>query len=174
VPADAAVKAPAVDMDCVLARTSEGTRRMSSRDAELGSKLRSTLFLVTGRQTLGELLSLAGGLAHVVEAQVRSLLESGLIVVVDRRGPTQADLEPVPVAAARIQLLKRIEVAGVAVSGPAERLRAARSLPELAEHARSAAVGIQQLLGRPAAEEFWNHARAILLHWQERDAGTRA
>lgn len=168
------MSAAALDTDCVLARTSEGTRRMSMRDAELGSKLRSTLFLVTGRQTLGELLSLAGGLAHVLEAQVRTLLEMNLIEVVEGTGAPKRGADPLPVAAARIQLLKRIEVAGAALPEPTERLRTARSLPELAGHARDAAVGIQQALGRRAAEEFWIHARAILLHWQERDAGTRA
>jgi len=164
---------PALSRDTVLTRTAEGTRHLGSRDPALGPKLRAALYLVTGRQTVGEMLNLAGGLAHVLEEQLRTLVEMRLVVVVDRPDGASPHDEPVPVAAARIQLLKRIETAGADMAAPAARIRAARSLAELAEHARAAAVAIQEALGRSAAEEFWTHAREILLHWQGRD-GARA
>jgi hypothetical protein len=152
----------------VLARTSEGTRQMAARDPALGSKLRSALFLVSGRQTIGEMLALAGGLAHVLDAQLRTLLEMQLVVIVDQPNRS-ASVEPLPLAAARIQILKRIEAAGADVAEPIAGIRRASSLAELAQQAREAAIAIQRAMGRHAAEEFWTHARAILLHWQERD-----
>jgi len=85
-------------MGTMLARTSEGTRRMSARDPQLGPKLRAALFLVSGRQTLGEMLALAGGLAHVLEEQLQTLLDRQLIVIVDRP-TTEVAAETVPVAA---------------------------------------------------------------------------
>jgi len=160
-------------MGTMLARTSEGTRSMSARDPELGPKLRAALFLVSGRQTLGEMLALAGGLAHVLEEQLRTLLDRQLIVIVDRP-KTEEAAETVPVAAARLQILKRIESAGTDLPEPVARIRAAASLGELTQGAHETAVAIQHALGRGAAEEFWAHARAILLHWQDRDSAARA
>ena len=164
---------PVLTMATLLARTSEGTRRMSARDPELGPKVRAALVMVSGRQTLGEMLALAGGLAHVLEAQLRTLLEKQLIVVVDPPG-TKAAAEPVPVAAARLQILKRVEAAGTGLDEPAARIRAAANLGELTQRSHETAIAIQQAQGRRAAEEFWTHARAILLHWQGREAGARA
>ena len=70
--------------DIVLMRTLEGTRNLSARDPSLGPRLRAALFLVTGRQTVGEMLTVAGGLGHVLEEQLRTLLEMDLVTVVDR------------------------------------------------------------------------------------------
>ena len=161
--------APALALDRVLARTAEGTRRLEVRDQTLSPKLRSALALVSGRQSVGELLDLAGGLAHVLDAQIRTLLEMRLVVVVDRTAGQPAPLESLPLAAAKIQILRRLGAAeGADVQEPAARIRASVSLSQLAEHARAAAVAIQAAAGRAAAEQFWAHAREVLLHWQGR------
>ena len=76
--------APVLSMDTVLARTEEGTRQMIGRDPALGPKLWAALSLVTGRQTVGDLLALAGGLAHVLEEQLRTLVEMELVIAVTR------------------------------------------------------------------------------------------
>jgi hypothetical protein len=168
-------RAPGLALDRVLARTSEGTRRLEARDPSLSPKLRSALALVSGRQSVGELLDLAGGLAHVLDAQIRTLLELRLVVVVDRPSAQRAPTEALPLTAARNQILKRLEAAeGADVREPAARIRASRSLSQLAEHARAAAVAIQAAAGRAAAEQFWAHAREVLLHWQGRAGEERA
>jgi hypothetical protein len=156
--------------DSILSRTPEGTRKLSTRTPELASKLRSALFLVSGRNTFGDLLALAGGLAHVLEAQIRTLLDMGLIEVADQPG-TRTPVAELPVAGARIQLAKRIEATGCP-EAPAliERLREAHTLAELAERAREATLRVQETMGRPEAEQFWSHARGILIHWRDRAA----
>lgn len=162
--------------DCLPVRTDEGTRRMVARDADLSAKLRATLLLVTGRQTLGELLQLAGGIAHVLEEQIHILLELGLIeIAAPPRAPAAPTVDMV-VAAARIQLVARLESTGCADRDVAVgRMRDAATLAELAQRAREAAIQVQRAMGRPAAETFWSHARGILLHWQGRAAaGARA
>ena len=103
----------------------------------------------------------------------RTLLEKQLIVVVTPP-KAQAPAEPVPVAAARLQILKRVEAAVTGLDERVARIRAAASLGELTQRSHETAIAIQQAQGRPAAEEFWAHVRAILLHWQGREAGARA
>lgn len=161
-------------VDCLPVRTGEGTRRMVARDADLSAKLRATLLLVTGRQTLGELLQLAGGIAHVLEEQIHILHELGLIDFAPR-APAAPTVDLV-VAAARIQLLARLESTGCADRDVVvRRIREAATLAELAQRAREAAIQVQRAMGRPAAETFWSHVRGILLHWQARAAaGARA
>jgi len=80
---------PPLSKDMVLMRTLEGTRNMSTRDPSVGPRLRSALYLVTGRQTVGEMLDLAGGLAHVLEEQLRTLVEMDLLTVVEH--PAKSD-----------------------------------------------------------------------------------
>ena len=163
----------AVDLapDSLLSRTPEGTRKLSIRTPELAPKLRSALFLVSGRHTFGDLLDLAGGLAHVLEAQIRILFDMGLIQVAGEPRTRAPAADELPVAGARIQLVKRIEATGCREAQPlVERIRAARTLPELAECAREAATRVQQSMGRPAAEQFWSYAKEILIHWRDRAA----
>ena len=157
--------------DSLLSRTAEGTRKLSTRTPELASKLRSALFLVSGRHTFGDLLGLAGGLAHVLEAQIRTLLDMGLIEVAGRPGARAPLADELPVAGACIQLVKRIETTGCP-EAPAliERIREANTLAELAERAREAALRVQETVGRPEAEQFWSHAKGILIHWRDRAA----
>lgn len=161
-----------LDADCLPVRTEEGTRRMVARDADLSAKLRASLLLVTGRQTLGELLQLVGGIAHVLEEQIHILLELGLVEIADGPRTASAPAVDIGVAAARIQLLGRLESTGCAERGVVtQRIREAGTLAELVERAREAAICVQQAMGRPAAQAFWSHARGILLHWQGRAAG---
>ncbi|HET6265492.1 MAG TPA: hypothetical protein VFD95_11570 [Usitatibacter sp.] len=166
---------PGLALDRVLARTAEGTRRLEVRDQTLSPKLRSALALVSGRQSLGELLDLAGGLAHVLDSQIRTLLELRLVVMVDRASAQSPQSDPLPLAAARNQILRRLAASeGTDVPEAMARIRASRSLSQLAEHARAAAVTIQAAAGRDAAEQFWAHAREVLLHWQGRAGEERA
>jgi hypothetical protein len=155
--------------DSLLSRTSEGARKLSTRAQELAPKLRSALFLVSGRHTFGDLLNLAGGLAHVLESQIRILLDMGLIEVAG--APRPASAEELPVAGCRIQLVKRLE-ASSCPQAPAliERAGNCRTLAECAECARDAALTIQRSVGVPAAEQFWSYAKEILIHWRDRAA----
>ena len=73
-----------LDPDCLLARTAEGTRKMSSRAPDLAPRLRSALFVVSGQRTFRDLMDLADGGAHVLETQIRALLKLGLIEVTGR------------------------------------------------------------------------------------------
>jgi hypothetical protein len=163
----------AIDLapDSLLSRTAEGTRKLSTRTPELTSKLRSALFLVSGRHTFGDLLGLAGGLAHVLEAQFRTLLDMGLIEVAGEPGARTPSTDELPVAGARIQLLKRIEATACpGATALVASIRAARTLAELAERAREATVRVQETMGREEAEHFWSRAKEILIHWRDRAA----
>ena len=163
----------AIDLapDSLLARTPEGTRKLSARTPELASKLRSALFLVSGRHTFGDLLDLAGGLAHVLEAQIRTLLDMGLIQVAGEPRARAPSAEELPLAGARIQLVKRIEAMDCPEAAALiARFRGACTLAELAEGARDTALRLQQTMGREDAEQFWSRAKEILIHWRDRAA----
>ena len=165
--------AMAIDLgpESLLSRTAEGTRKLSARTPELASKLRSALFLVSGRHTFGDLLDLAGGLAHVLELQIRTLLDMGLIEVARPPGGQAPGADELPVAGACIQLVKRIESTGCPETPTLiASIRAANTLAELAERAREAALRVQETMGRPAAEQFWSRAKEILIHWRDRAA----
>jgi hypothetical protein len=173
--------APALDPKCVLARTSEGTRQMSARSQELAPKLRSVLFLVSGRVSFGELLDRAGSLRNLLESQIRSLLELGLIEIAGKSpAPPGAAPQPgsapnsgmlpdlPPVAGAKIQLLRRLESSGsFEASLLAEELLEARTLRELAERARTITLRLQEVDGRTVAEAFWVQAKDILIKWRD-------
>jgi hypothetical protein len=173
-------RVPALASGSVLARTEEGTRQMSARAAELAPKLRSVLFLVTGRISYGELLERAGSLRGVLDAQIQSLFALGLIEVVSEagaraapvasaRGPNSNMLPDLPpVAGAKIQLLKRLEASGSSEATLlADELLSARTLRELAERARDIARRIQEADGRGPGETFWNDAKDILTTWRD-------
>ena len=144
----------------VLARTAEGTRQMSTRAAALSPKLRSVLFLIDGRLTVGEILDRAGSMRNVLEGQITTLMEMRLVDVAG----ASARAELPPVAGAKIQLLKRLEASGSCEAALlADELLDARTLRELAMRAREIAYRLRDADSNAIAEKFWNDAKAILL-----------
>ena len=158
----------------VLVRTALGTLRMRKRSGDLSPKLRSVLFLVSGEVTLGELLDRAGALGPLLESQIRSLCDMGLVAIANAEAaapveppkrPAAAPLKHLdlpPVAAAKISLLERLEACGC---GEIERedLLGARTLRELAERSRAVAIRLQDAGRLAAGEEFWSRAKEILV-----------
>jgi hypothetical protein len=175
--------------DSVLARTPEGTRKMRLRSPDLTPKLRSVLFLVSGELTFGELLERAGALRSVLESQIHALLELGLVEAAGSRGPavTSDHTTPVetsglerpsdlpPLVAAKIQILLRLE--GTACDA-AELLGAdlleARTLLELAERARAAAMRVRESVGATTGDRFWAQCKEILVAWRDFAPGRSA
>ena len=164
----------------VLTRTPEGTRHMSARADDLSQNLRSVLFLVSSRPTVGELLDRAGALKNVLEGQVTTLIEMGLVEVVDNTAPRTPPAsggylppELPPVAGAKIELLKRLEASGSCEATLlAEELLEARTLRELAVRAREIAYRLRDVDGNAIAEGFWAEAKKILIAWRDLAAGT--
>ena len=165
----------------VLTRTPEGTRHMSARADDLSQNLRSVLFLVSSRPTVGELLDRAGTLKNVLEGQITTLIEMGLIEVVNHSAApaaapaSDAYLPPElpPVAGAKIELLKRLEASGSCeTSLLAEELLEARTLRELAMRARDIAYRLRDVDGNAIAEKFWNDSKKVLVAWRDLAAGT--
>ena len=158
--------------DSILTRTREGTLKMRARSPQVSPKLRSVLFLVSGQQSYGQLLDRAGGLRGVLDAQIRALIEMGLIEVHRegaRRedGPSQGGALPA-VAAAKIELLKRIEAAaGKDADRFAAGLLAARTLRDLAERSKEVALMLQASAGAGVGDAFWTQAKEILLTWRD-------
>ena len=157
--------------DSVLTRTREGTLKMRARSPQVSPKLRSVLFLISGLQSYRELLERAGGLRGVLDAQIHALLEMGLIEV-HREGARLDDSPPqgaLPaVAAAKIELLKRIEAAaGKDADRFAAGLLAARTLRDLAERSKEVALMLQASAGSAVADAFWTQAKEILLTWRD-------
>ncbi len=149
----------------VLARTDEGTRSLAARETDLAPQLRAVLFRVTGRCTVGEMLDGAGSLANVLEGQVATLMEMGLVELVKAA--------PVPaVAGAKIDLLKRLEASGSCEAALlADELLDARTLRELAMRAREIAYRLRDVDGNAIAEGFWSEAKKILVSWRDLAAG---
>jgi hypothetical protein len=168
---------PALAPQSILVRTSAGARRMATRSTELAPKLRSVLFLVSGRISFGNLLERAGSLRGLLESQIRELIRLGLLEIVGAESPAPnsgmlPDLPPV--AGAKIQLLKRLEASGSSEAMLlADELLDARTLRELAERARDIAVRLQEVDGRRVAETFWEHAKGILVRWRDFSAAGR-
>jgi len=168
---------PAIAPGSILARTPAGTRRMTTRSAELSPKLRSVLFLVSERASFEELLARAGSLRGLLESQIRELIRLGLLEIVGAAPPapdsgTLPDLPPV--AGAKIQLLQRLEASGSSEAMLlADELLDARTLRELAERARDIAQRLQEADGVRVAELFWENAKAILLRWRDLPAASR-
>src|SRR5258706_4123284 len=99
------------------------------------------------------------------------LLDLGVIDVARASTGRAHVADELPVAGARIQLVKRIESTGCAETPTLiASIRAANTLAELAERAREAALRVQETMGRPAAEQFWSRAKEILIHWRDRAA----
>ena len=168
--------------ESLIARTFEGTRKMNARSPDLSPKLRAVLFLFSEQKTYGELLDRAGSLRSLLASQIQTLLEKGLVEVAGwdetRRpkptapaaAPDSAQLPDLPpVAAAKIQLLKRLEASGVRNARQfAAELLAARTLRELAERSRELAIRLQSAGSLEAGEDFWSHAKDVLLAWRDR------
>src|SRR5262245_51016483 len=99
--------------DCVLTRTSEGSRRMRDRSAGLPARLRSVLFLVDGSQSVQRILAKAGQLGPILEDQLVELLDMGLLEGAPRAEGAQptpkAPYCPVPIVGAKVQLLAALE-----------------------------------------------------------------
>jgi len=164
----------------ILSRTAEGTRRMSARADDLSPKLRSVLFLVNGRHTVGELLERAGGMKNILEGQITTLIEMGLVGAPNASAPpaapaTAAHLPPElpPVAGAKIELLKQLEASGsFEASLLSDELLGARTLRELAVCAREIAYRLRDADGNVIAESFWTEAKRILVAWRDVGPGT--
>jgi hypothetical protein len=157
--------------DSLLSRTAEGTRKLEHAHAEARLETALGALPVSGRHTFGDLLDLAGGLAHVLEAQIRTLLDMGLHRSGRRPGAARPPPTKLPVAGACIQLVKRLEATGCPEATTLiASIRAAGTLAELAVRAREAAVRVQETMGRTQAEEFWARAKEILIHSRDRAA----
>jgi hypothetical protein len=146
--------------DDLLKRTAEGTRQMSARDSDLSPRLRSVLFLVTGRSTVAETLESAGSMRNVLQGQVTTLIEMGLVEVAS--AAVRGELPPV--AGAKIELLRRLEASGSSEAALlADELLDASTLRELALRARDIAYRLRDADGQATAESFWNEAKRILV-----------
>jgi hypothetical protein len=157
----------------VLRRTPEGTRQLSARDDDLSPKLRAVLFLVNGRLAVGEILDRADGMKSILEGQIQTLIEMGLVEVAGTQANVDAKAEMPTVAGARIQLLKRLEASGSCEATLlAEELLDARTLRELAMRSREIAYRLRDVDSNAIAERFWNEAKAILVAC--RDAAANA
>ena len=178
-----------VGADSVLVRTPEGTRKMRLRSPDLTPKLRSVLFLVSGALTFGELLDRAGALRSMLESQIHALVGMGLVEAQGERGSTHAADRTTPVdaagldrpsdlpplVAAKIQILLRLEGTGC---DAAELLGAdlleAKSLLELAERARAAAMRVKESVGLAIGDQFWAQSKEILVAWRDFAPGRKA
>jgi hypothetical protein len=150
----------------LLQRTPEGTRQLSVREVALSPKLRSVLFLVDGRLTAGDLLGRAGSMKNILEGQITTLLEMGLVAV------NGAKPELPPVAGAKIQLLKKLEATGSCEATLlADELLDARTLRELAMRAREIAYRLRDVDSNAIAENFWREAKAILVACRDSASG---
>lgn len=154
----------------VLRRTAEGTRQMGARDSHLSPRLRSVLFLVTGRATVAETLDGAGALRNILQGQITVLIEMGLVEAVGtaRAAPPAGPVELPPVAGAKIELLRRLEASGSCEAALlADELLDARSLRELALRSREIAYRLRDADGSAIAESFWHEAKRILVAWRD-------
>jgi hypothetical protein len=62
-----------------LARTPQGAWQVSGPSTDLAPSLRAMLFLASGRVTVGEILDRAGNMSNILEGQITTLIEMGLI-----------------------------------------------------------------------------------------------
>ena len=99
-----------------LARTPEGAWQVSAPTDDLAPNLRAMLSLASGHVTVGEILDRAGGMSNILEGQITTLIEMGLVelvrasVVQPATAGTASDKprELQPVAGAKIELLKQL------------------------------------------------------------------
>jgi hypothetical protein len=103
-----------------LARTPDGAWQVSAPSDDLAPDLRAILFLAGGRVTVGEILDRAGSMGNVLEGQITTLIEMGLIELARAPAVQPAAVATVfenpcelhPVAGAKIELLKQLEASG--------------------------------------------------------------
>jgi hypothetical protein len=155
-----------------LARTPQGAWQVGAPRDDLAPDLRAMLVLAGGRVTVGEILGRAGSMSNVVEGQITTLIEMGLVelarapAVQPAAGGTASEKprELQPVAGAKIELLKQLEASGSCEATLlADDLLDARTLRELAMRAREIAYRLRDADGNAIAEAFWNQAKKILL-----------
>jgi hypothetical protein len=167
-----ALKRTRLDRYRFLSRTREGAWQMSAPPDNLAPNLRAMLLLASGRVTVGEILDRAGSMSNVLEGQMTTLIEMGLIELA--RAPaeqpaaggtgSEEPLQLQPVAGAKIELLKQLEASGSCEATLlADELLDARTLRELALRAREIAYRLRDADGNAIAEAFWNQAKRILL-----------
>jgi hypothetical protein len=155
-----------------LARTRDGEWQMSAPPNNLAPSVRAVLVLANGRVTIGEILDRAGGMSDILEGQITTLLEMGLVELARARAAEPAAGETVseeprelqPVAGAKIELLKELEASGSCEAALlADELLEARTLRELAIRAREIAYRLRDADGNAIAETFWSQAKKILM-----------
>jgi hypothetical protein len=181
---DSPMSASFIDFEGVLHRTELGTQKMRARTSDITPKLRSVLFLINGEQTLDDLIGRAGSLAGLLETQIRTLIDLGLVSVdggagagrsqdnpesttpVARNRPKPADIPPV--VAAKMQLLLRLEGTH---SGEVDVLGAelleSKTLKELAYTAKSVTNRLSMSVGIERSQQFWKDAKEILTAWRD-------
>jgi hypothetical protein len=155
-----------------LARTPEGAWQVSAPSDDLAPSLRAMLLMASGRVTVGEILDRAGVMSNVLEGQITTLIEMGLVELARAQAvqPAAAGTDPEkprelqPVAGAKIELLKQLEASGSCEAALlADELLDARTLRELAMRAREIAYRLRDVDGNAIAEAFWNQAKKILV-----------
>jgi hypothetical protein len=167
-----ALKRTRLDRYRFLARTREGAWQVSAPPDNLAPNLRAMLVQASGRVTVGEILDRAGAMSNIVEGQITTLIEMGLVELA--RAPaeqpaasgtvSEKPLEMQPVAGAKIELLKQLEASGSCEAALlADDLLDARTLRELALRTREIAYRLRDVDGNAIAEAFWNQAKKILL-----------
>ena len=163
-----------------LALTPEGAWQVSAPSDALAPSLRAMLLMASGRVTVGEILDRAGVMSNILEGQITTLIEMGLVELV-RASAVQPPAggagpewprELQPVAGAKIELLKQLEASGSCEAALlADDLLDARTLRELALRAREIAYRLRDADGNAIAEAFWNQAKKILLARRDLAAG---
>jgi hypothetical protein len=78
IPANASMRTR-LDRFRFLSRTPEGAWVVSAPSDDLAPELRAMLFLASGRVTVGEILDRAGTMSGVLEGQIATLIEMGLV-----------------------------------------------------------------------------------------------
>jgi DNA-binding transcriptional ArsR family regulator len=155
-----------------LARTPGGAWQVNAPSDDLPPTLRAMLLMASGRVTVGEILDRAGNMSNIVEGQITTLLEMGLVELARTRdvepdaggAAPEERLELQPVARAKIDLLKELEASGSCdATLLADDLLDARTLRELALRAREIAYRLRDADGNAVAEAFWTQAKKILL-----------
>jgi hypothetical protein len=163
-----------------LARTPEGAWQVNALSDDLAPDLRTMLLRANGNATIGEILDRAGTMSNVLEGQITTLIEMGLVELA--RAPAEQPAagatafekprELQPVASAKIELLKQLEASGSCEAALlADELLDARTLRELAIRAREIAYRLRDADGNAIAEAFWGQAKKILLARRDLAAG---
>ena len=150
------MSAPRLALERVLARTAEGTRRLEVRDQTFFTEAA----LGAGTRIGAPVRGRAPRSRRRPRARPRRADPHA-----DRAAPGRGDrplvratdaVRPAAPCGGEEPDLRRLAASeGADVGDAMARIRASRSLSQVAEHARAAAVAIQSAEGRDAAEQFW-------------------